>query len=286
MAVTGRTREAARNKKWKVSVWGQRHFGGRLSVESVDQPGVFETFRIDRGRVLWPEDHLERFEESARALGIEMEPARGELKAWLTDRVACSGIRTGAGRLAGWGGQNSRPGQRVLWLRALSGLKPAGDPKPIHLRTSSVRAANPRDTDLAVKSNHYLTAIWDEVSQSASKEKTLALFLNSEGWVTESAVANVFALRGGALWTPHPSCGILVGITRRRMMEAARILGFACFETRFTRHEIYQSDEVFLTSSLSTVIPVREVDGRRIGDGEGGRRWKEIRDKYFELSRL
>ena len=91
------------------------------------------------------------------------------------------------------------------------------------------------------------------------------IMLDPEGYVAEASAANVFLLRDGVLHTPEvTSC--LQGITRDSVIQLAqRELGIEVRERRMTRDELYTADEAFLTGTAAEILPLRELDGRRIG---------------------
>ncbi len=124
-------------------------------------------------------------------------------------------------------------------------------------------------------------------SQLAKKESVScgyeeALLLDTEGYVSEASGANVFIARNGALKTT-PLTSILEGITRDTIIELARDLGIELKEERFTRDEVYISDEAFLTGTAAEVTPIRELDGRAIGTGNPGPIAKKIQDLFFSI---
>lgn len=91
------------------------------------------------------------------------------------------------------------------------------------------------------------------------------LMLDTEGYVAEASAANIFLLRDGVLHTPQTtSC--LQGITRDSVIRLAReVLGLEVQERRITRDEIYTADEAFVTGTAAEILPLRELDGRRVG---------------------
>ena len=97
-----------------------------------------------------------------------------------------------------------------------------------------------------------------------------ALMLNHKGEVAECTGDNVFVVRSGRLLTPPPDAGILEGITRGAVMELAHAAGIDCREATLTRHDLYTADECFLTGTAAEVIPVVEIDGRKVGHGTPG----------------
>jgi branched-chain amino acid aminotransferase len=109
--------------------------------------------------------------------------------------------------------------------------------------------------------------------------------LNHKGEVAECTGDNVFVVRGGKLLTPPPDAGILEGITRGAVMELATAAGIDCREVTLVRHDLYTADECFLTGTAAEVIPVVEIDGRKIGAGTPGPITKRLTDAFHELVR-
>jgi len=112
-------------------------------------------------------------------------------------------------------------------------------------------------------------------SQLAKKEAVMsgydeALLLDTAGFVSEGSGENIFIVRDGVVKTT-PLTSILEGITRNSIIKIACDEGFEVQERRFTRDEVYISDEAFFTGTAAEITPIREVDGRTIGDGKPGR---------------
>jgi len=124
-------------------------------------------------------------------------------------------------------------------------------------------------------------------SQLAKKEAIScgydeALLLDTEGYVSEGSGENVFIVRNEALKTT-PLTSILEGITRDSIMEIARNEGIATVEERFTRDELYIAEEAFFTGTAAEVTPIREVDGRTIGEGKPGKVTKKLQSLFFDV---
>jgi branched-chain amino acid aminotransferase len=94
--------------------------------------------------------------------------------------------------------------------------------------------------------------------------------LNEEGFVAECTADNVFIVKAGALVTPPLWDGALAGITRGAILELAARMGIPAREGRLTRFDLFNADECFLTGTGAELIPVVDVDNRRIGDGAPG----------------
>jgi branched-chain amino acid aminotransferase len=109
--------------------------------------------------------------------------------------------------------------------------------------------------------------------------------LNHKGEVAECTGDNLFVVRGGKLLTPPPDAGILEGITRGAVMELATAAGIDCREVTLVRHDLYTADECFLTGTAAEVIPVVEIDGRKVGAGVPGAVTKRLTTDFHALVR-
>lgn len=151
----------------------------------------------------------------------------------------------------------------------------------IRLKTSSfVRGHVNSNMSMAKVGGYYVN------SQLAKSEAVAcgyeeALLLDTEGYVSEASGANIFMVRNGILKTT-PLTSILEGITRNTVMELASDMGFDVREEKFTRDEVYVADEAFLTGTAAEITPVRELDGRVIGNGKPGKMTKTLQEKFFE----
>ncbi|MFP3191299.1 MAG: branched-chain amino acid transaminase [Thermoproteota archaeon] len=95
-----------------------------------------------------------------------------------------------------------------------------------------------------------------------------AIMLNSHGFVSEGPGENIFRVKEGVLTTPPASAGILRGVTRDTVIKFAKDLGITFYRNDISREELYTSDELFFTGTAAGIVPIREVDGRPIGNGD------------------
>lgn len=111
-----------------------------------------------------------------------------------------------------------------------------------------------------------------------------ALLLDTNGYVAEGSGQNIFIARDGVLKTP-PLISVLEGITRGSVIEIAEREKIPIREVNFTRDELYIADEVFLTGTAAEITPVKEVDGRVIGNGNPGPITRKLQDLFFKIVR-
>jgi len=93
-----------------------------------------------------------------------------------------------------------------------------------------------------------------------------AILLNSAGMVAEGPGENIFRVKNRVVSTPPASSGILRGVTRDTVIRFVADEGLTFHRTDFTREELFTSDELFYTGTAAGITPIREVDGRKIGD--------------------
>lgn len=111
-----------------------------------------------------------------------------------------------------------------------------------------------------------------------------ALMLDTDGYVAEASGENVFIVRKGVIKTT-PLTSILPGITRDSVITLARDRQIPVVEERFSRDELYTSEEVFFTGTAAEITPVREVDNRRIGAGRPGPITSMLQKEFFAVVR-
>lgn len=103
---------------------------------------------------------------------------------------------------------------------------------------------------------------------------------NSDGIITEASSCNVFMVKDNAIFTPPLDNQLLPGITRQIALEAFKKAGLVVEEKWFTTEDLFNADEVWLTSSSKEIAPVIEVDGKTIGIGEVGQMWEKAIKAY------
>lgn len=154
--------------------------------------------------------------------------------------------------------------------------------KGIRVRTSSYTRHHVNITMCKAKANgNYMNSMLalQEALECGYDE---ALLLDVEGYVAEGSGENIFVLRDGVLYTPELTSA-LEGITRDTIIRLAAEIGLPVREKRITRDEVYVADEAFFTGTAAEVTPIRELDGRSIGNGNRGPVTARLQSLYFDL---
>ncbi len=253
--------------------------------------GVFEGIRAYNNRVFKLEEHIDRLYESAKAILLEIPLSKEETTEVVLETLRRNNLRDGYVRLVvtrGVGdlGLDPKKCDRASMFCISSSIQlypeemyEQGLPIiTVPTRRNLAEAVNPR-----IKSLNYLNNVLGkiEASQAGVIE---AVMLSAEGYVAEATADNIFIVKKGVLITPPVHVGVLEGITRNTVMDLARERLIPVEERVFTRYDIFIADEFFLTGTAAEVMPVIEVDGRKIGDGHPGEITKTLMQAYRRLT--
>ncbi|MCB2262749.1 MAG: aminotransferase class IV [Candidatus Thiosymbion ectosymbiont of Robbea hypermnestra] len=117
--------------------------------------------------------------------------------------------------------------------------------------------------------------------QEAEDAAATEAILVRDGLVTECSSTNPFIVQNGELLTPPVSSLLLRGVTRDLVLELARDAAIPCAERQITRDELETADEIWISSSSREVQPITLLDGKPVGAGVPGARWRQI-DALFQ----
>ncbi len=252
--------------------------------------GVFEGIRIYAGSAFRLEDHVMRLYESADAIGLTIPlPADGMERA-VRESIRLNGKVEGYVRLVvtrgngdlGLNPDNCRAANVIIIVDDIALYPAECYDRGIAVVTAATRRTGADMLDPRIKSLNYLNNIMArmEARRAGCME---AILLNREGYVAECTGDNIFIVKNGALATPHPSVGLLRGITRDTVIGLAGRAGMGCDETWLTPFDLYTADECFLTGTGAEIMPVTSIDGRTVGTGKPGPVTVSLTLSYREL---
>ena len=258
--------------------------------------GVFEGVRAydtSNGPCIFRlHDHTRRLFDSAQILRLDIPFSESELNAAQRDVFAFNNLNEGYLRPVAYLGSEAM-GLRADGLTVNVAIAcwpwpdymdPQSRELGITVRTSSYTRHHVNITMCKAKANgNYINSIMAlrEAIDSGCDE---ALLLDNEGYVAEGSGENFFLVKNGVIHTPElTSC--LPGITRDTVMVFARELNIPVIERRITRDEVYIADEAFFTGTAAEVLPIRELDGRVIGEGKPGSVTTGLQSLYFDQVR-
>jgi branched-chain amino acid aminotransferase len=256
--------------------------------------GAFEGIRAyarpDGGAAVFRlEDHVERLFDSCHAATIDIPFSRAEIIEACRTVVRANRLRAAYIRplvYLGYGamglGSTESPVRVVVaaydWGAYLSDAQARG----VRAIVSSWRRAGVDAVLSKAKlcGNYVTSVLAKRDAQRLGVDE--AILLDGNGLVAEGTGQNVFMVKRGVLTTPPLGCAVLAGFTRDSVLRLARDLGVEAEEALLTRDELWCADEVFLCGTATEIVPVVEIDGRRIGGGEPGPTTRRLTEAFFD----
>ena len=264
----------------------------KISVfDSVVQGGdaVWEGLRVYKGRVAALGEHLQRLQDSAKALAFNDVPSTDEIRNALFSTLQANGMAdethirltlTRGEKITS--GMNPRLNQSGCSLIVLAEWKPpVYSDAGIRVVTSSIRRNTPQCLDSKIHHNNLLNNILAAIDAKVAHVDS-AVMLDVHGFISETNDTNIFLVRNAELLTPFAdSC--LPGLTRQMILDIAVAEKISCREKNLSLTELYSAEEAFTTGTMGELTPVLEADGRIIGTGKPGqltRKMQELHRSY------
>lgn len=261
--------------------YGSSVFEGVRAYSTPDGPAIFRL-----------EPHSKRLLNSCKIARIQLDYTEEQLNQAVVDTVARNGheacyIRPlafrGANRLGLEGRIN--PTELVIftweWGRYLGS---EGVDKGIDVQVSSWRRIAP-DTfaSLAKIGGQYVNSqfISMEAKDNGFHE---GIALDVQGYVSEGAGENLFAVFDGVVYTPGAWSSILLGVTRDSVLTIIKDLGYEVRFEPLSRDMLYLADEMFFTGTAAEVTPIRSVDRIPVGEGKPGPITKAVQEQFFGIT--
>ena len=250
-----------------------------------DVPSVWD------GRFFRLDDHLDRLIASCKKMRLRLPLPREEVKSILVDMVAKSGIRDAFVELIVTRGltgvRGSRPEdllnnnlylfiQPYVWVMDPDVQKTGGS--AIVART--VRRISPGSIDPTIKN-----LMWGDLVrglfEASDRDATYPFLTDGDAHLTEGSGFNVFLVKNEILYTPER--GVLLGITRKSVIDAAEAHGLEVVKGFVPIESVYQADEIFMSTTAGGIMPINKLDGKLVRDGKVGPVTKKIWDKYWAM---
>jgi branched-chain amino acid aminotransferase len=260
---------------------------------------LYEVVRTYQGKPFRLKEHLIRMEKSAKLCQMRFSQTSAEYEREILRSIeafrAQPGqsnedvyvrivVSRGSGKIGFGLGNLETPTLYVILVEPISLFPNKPFDQGTKLQISSRIRNHPKALDPAMKSGNYLNSLLAYLT-AAEEGYDDALMIDQQGFLTEGTTFNLFYVKRGIVASAPLDVGILDGVTRRAIMNLCIELGLPFREVRFPKQYLYEADEVFVSSSLKEVLPVLDLDGKKIGRGKAGpitRRLKEAFDRLVQ----
>lgn len=251
--------------------------------------GVYEVVKFYGGHPFRLDAHLERLAQSAAAIRLDLPTPLAELgraavelaaRNGLGDRDAVLYIQVTRGPARRAHAFPATPHPTVFMY-----ARPETGPAPT-LRETGVRTITVEDKRWQMCHVKSIGLLLNVLAKQQALEAGCyeGIFIR-DGIATEGTASNLFAVFHGAIHTHPEGPFILSGVTRQAVLEVAGKLGIPVVETPFAADRLFQADEVFVTGTLTEVMPIVEIDGRPVGSGRPGSVTRRVQQGFAELVR-
>lgn len=244
--------------------YGSGVFEGIRCYETSKGPSVFRL-----------REHLDRLEDSAKILFMELPYTLDELRAATHDLIATNGLSScyirpiafyGYGEL-GVAALANPVDVVIMSFPWAAYLGEDGQRNGITTTISSWERVGPNVIPHAAKATGIYLNSMLATTEARRAGYDEAIMLSSDGYIADGPGETIFVVKDGRVLTPPLATSILPGITRDTVIVLAKSLGYPVEETQLIRSDLYLADEVFMVGTAAEVTPVRAIDGRDIGVG-------------------
>ena len=245
--------------------YGSGVFEGIRCYETPDGPAVFRLT-----------DHLQRLQNSARLLHLQLPYTTDEIRTASMELIVRNGLAScylrpiafvGYGELGVSAVANPIDVVIMSWPWGAY-LGEDGMRAGIRAKISTWQRVGPNVIPHVAKATGIYLNSMLAVTEANKAGYDEAILLTAEGFVADGSGENIFVVKDGVLYTPDLSTGILPGITRDTVIQIAQDLGYTVVTKNLIRSDLHLADEVFMCGTAAEVTPIREVDDVEIGVGE------------------
>lgn len=227
--------------------------------------GIFDFFRIVSGKPVFIEEHLSRFIKSAELARIPLRWDKADIRRKIYKLIELNQQDHGGVKLILSGGV-SPMGFEIVSPNLMIIQNLAKSPAEAQYLNGSKIITQEFARELpSVKTTNYFNSVWGY--NEMKKHDAIDVLYHQNGIIHELSRSNLFIVSNGILSTPKSN--ILEGITRSKVIALAE-KRMSVQMRDITISELYEADEVFITSTLKKVMPVIKIDEHNVGAGKPG----------------
>ncbi|MFZ5672742.1 MAG: D-amino-acid transaminase [Pseudomonadota bacterium] len=249
--------------------------------------GIYEVTAVINGKLVDYEPHAERLERSLNEIRMAWPCSKAELRQMHEELIKRNKLDEGIIYIQVTRGSADRdfkfPKESTSTLIGFTQMQKLLENPNAPAGVKVVTIPDIRWARRDIKSVMLLAPVLGK--QRAYEEGAFEGWMVEDGKVTEGTSSNAYIVKDGKVITRPLSNSILAGCTRRSLFRMAKEEGVTIEERLFTPEEAYAADEAFLTSASNFVLPIVEIDGKRIGGGQPGPVVRKLREIYLDEAR-
>lgn len=261
-----------------LTAYGQVHEPEKISAILSEDYTVYEVFRVIQGVPLFLEDHFERLMKSVKLYGVVSPLNYNEFFQKSLELITLFGKNDGNVRFVILADEKA-PSWYFAFIPAV--YPDAEDVQDgVNTELFEVERENPNAKVLQKIVRFTANRLIEE------HKVYEVLLVDHEGFITEGSRSNVFFVKGDVFYTP-PASRVLVGITRQKVFDCLKELGYQIVEKSVHKSELNSLDVVFLSGTSPKVLPVKSIGGLSFSSEHSGvkalmRKYDEMINEYIE----
>ncbi|MFV9510825.1 D-amino-acid transaminase [Tepidibacillus sp. LV47] len=232
--------------------------------------GIYEVVRVYRGKPFRLDDHLDRFERSAKEIRLPLPMSKGETKLKITQLIEMNNLQDGIVYFQMTRGVAPRNHAFPEKVKPVLTAYTKEFKRPINQLKNGIKVVTVEDIRWLrcdIKSLNLLgNVLAKQYAYDHQAEEAIQIRDNS---VTEGSSSNFYIVKDGKIYTHPADHFILKGITRMVVEEISNQLGIPFIENVFSVKDIYRADEAFISSTTQEITPVIQVNDKTISNGPG-----------------
>lgn len=261
--------------------------------------GLFETMTARNGKVFRPHAHMNRLAESAKLLILSDKLQIDPLVEAINNVVKQNNMQTARVRLTLTGGNlnhlQNKGKQQIDPTIIIVAQPPTEYPQSFFDNGVMITVADGRENPFDPMAGHKTLNYWPRIhalQMAAAKQAGESLWFSVSNHVASGSVSNVFIVKDNQLHTPIArseeakgaiASSVLPGITRSAIIDIAECMDIKVNKQMLDINDVLNADEVFLTNSSWSVLPVVNMEREEIADGKVGEVTIKLREALLEM---
>ena len=250
--------------------------------------GVWEGIRLIQDKWIFLDEHIDRLFEGARAIDLELGLSAEQITNAILETQHANNMSDQAhARVMFTRGVKVKPFQQPAlstsgptFVIIMEHSDPHAKAKGITMATVPQIRGMPMSQDPKLNSHSKLNCILACI-QANKMGADEALMLDPHGFVNTTNSCNFFIVKNGEVWTSTGDY-CMNGITRKKIIMLCKDNSIPVFEKNFSLVDVYSADEVFITGTLGSLVPVLELD-KRTFDAKSNKLTQTLQSLYNDL---